>query len=80
MGFDDFFRNHFNLYVDRKDIVYLKDRRGSVWDFLAGLVMGMVGYTILSEFVKPKCPKCSAKIDREISVCPVCKTELLWKA
>ena len=52
---------------------------GSIWDFLAGLTIGFIGYTILSLFAKPKCPICKNKIERGISICPRCKSELQWK-
>lgn len=56
-----------------------KSDQGSIWDFLAGLGMGIIGYTILAELVKPKCPKCGNSIERGISSCAKCDTELEWK-
>ncbi|MFY9868754.1 MAG: zinc-ribbon domain-containing protein [Candidatus Nitrosopolaris sp.] len=56
-----------------------KNNQGSIWDFLAGLVMGMIGHTILTELIKPNCPKCGNSIQREITSCPKCGTELEWK-
>ena len=40
---------------------------GGIWDFLAGLGMGIIGYTILAEIVKPNCPNpnCGKKLDEE---------------
>ena len=85
-GFIHSLRNRFHLYVQRKNIVHLRRRQrgneGSIWDFLAGLGMGIVGFTILSEFVKPKCPVCGTKIERGVPICPNpnCRTELAWRA
>lgn len=58
-----------------------KEDVGSIWEFLAGLAMGFIGYTILSGFVKPKseCPNCGRKIDSGIPECPYCNTLLGWK-
>jgi hypothetical protein len=61
------------------DEMSTKNDKGSVWDFLAGLAMGFIGYTILSFFTKPSCPVCKKDIGRGISICPTCGSELQWK-
>lgn len=57
-----------------------KDEEGSVWDFLAGLAMGFIGYGILSEIArrKPKCPVCMTELKEGQPTCPVCKNQLRW--
>jgi predicted amidophosphoribosyltransferase len=56
-----------------------KGDEGSVWDFLAGLTIGFIGSTILSFFMKSECPICKNKIERGVTICPSCKSELNWK-
>jgi|GEM_PF-5688474 len=53
---------------------------GSVWDFLAGLVIGIVGYGILSEITRPKptCPVCKTELKYGQPICHVCKNQLKW--
>jgi hypothetical protein len=59
-----------------------KDDEGSIWDFLAGLVMGFVGYGILSEIAKrkPKCPVCMTELEYGQPTCHKCKNTLRWSA
>ena len=56
-----------------------KSDEESIWDFLAGLTIGFIGYTILSLFARPRCPICKDKIERGIPICPKYKSELQWK-
>ncbi len=71
------YRRHNLLIMNNKKS---KNDEGSVWDFLAGLVMGFVGYGILSEFAnrKHKCPVCMTKVKQGQASCHVCKNQLRW--
>ena len=55
-----------------------KSNDDSIWKILLGLGFGFAGITFLSLLSKPKCPVCQNKIDRGISICPICKTQLEW--
>jgi hypothetical protein len=57
-----------------------KDDNGRVWDFLAGLAMGFIGYNILSEIAnrKPKCHICMSELKRGQPLCHVYKNQLRW--
>jgi hypothetical protein len=59
-----------------------KKKDDSIWNFLFGLGVGIVGYTVLSKLLKPKpphCPVCNSKVQPKSPRCPVCKNELIWE-
>lgn len=51
----------------------------SIWNLLLGVGLGIIGYTIFSEIVKPRCPVCNTKVEPKTPKCPNCKNELEWK-
>lgn len=57
-----------------------KRDEGSIWDFLAGLVIGYIGYGILSELVKPRveCPVCHTELEQGLQFCPRCHSQFKW--
>jgi len=56
----------------------IKKKKGddSIWNFFIELFGGALGYAILSSIAKPKCPNCNNKIERGVTICPVCKVKL----
>jgi hypothetical protein len=53
---------------------------GSIWDFITGLVIGFIGYGIISEYAnrKPKCPICNTEVKHGQPKCHVCKNQFKW--
>jgi hypothetical protein len=54
-------------------------KKDDIWSTLVGLVLGAVGIVVLSEVLKPKCPKCNNKIKRGTPTCQYCGTLLEWR-
>ena len=68
-------------YKERQGILVNKNKDDSIWNFLFGLGVGIVGYTILSKLFPPtpvECPICKSYVKPKSPRCPGCKNELIW--
>jgi hypothetical protein len=71
------------FHHDNREGILAKEnkRDDSFWNFLLGLGVGIVGYTIFSKLFPPKdveCPICKSPVKPKSPRCPVCKNELVW--
>lgn len=55
-------------------LTWKKDFRSAA----VGLISGAIGVAIVSEFAKPKCPRCSMRLERGAPFCPNCGTLFRW--
>jgi hypothetical protein len=71
------------MHLFLKGIVSLfkmgRKKKDDIWGTIIGLVFGAVGLAILTEAMKPKCPKCDSKIRRGDPFCTTCGTLLEWR-
>lgn len=67
------------IFQKISSIIHQMTGKKDFWSAAVGFILGAIGVAIVSELAKPKCPRCSTRLERGAPFCPNCGTLLKWQ-